>query len=182
MPNWCSSDLTVSALPKTKEERKSFPGILKRFINNAKGERGCLDMNKFIPYPDEYAVADKKAYAVRNEWDSLSKEERDKTPYPKVEDGFNHGGYEWCLSNWGSKWNFSDPELLEQSKLKAIYRFETPWSPPARIIFKMSEMFPQLEFELKYYEAGMAFQGTFAVKNGIVVKDKTMKYNGGRGG
>lgn len=182
MPNWCQSDLFVTALPKNKEERKSFPKMLKRFINHAEGEHGCLDMNKFVPYPNDFSNADKKAYAIHEKWDTLNKEEKDKTPYPNIEDGYNHGGYDWYIRNWGTKWNFSEPILASQEKLKAVYTFETPWGPPAPIIVKMSEMFPQLEFRLKYYEAGMAFQGVLKVKNGTITEDKTMKYNGGRGG
>lgn len=182
MPNWCECDLWISAIPKNKEERKSFPGILNRFVDSAAGKYGCLDMNNFIPYPNEYAVLDKKAREAHEKWEALSKEEREKIGYPDIKDGYNQGGYEWCIVNWGVKWNFNDPKLIKKEKLKAVYTFMTPWSPPNKIIFKMSEMFPQLEFKLKYYEIGMEFQGTLILKGGNVIKNESKKYKGGRGG
>lgn len=181
MPNWCQSDMWVTALPKNKEERKSFPKTLKRFVDFAEGEHGCLDMNKFVPYPKEYAMADKKADEVRKKWEALPDKEK-KKGYKPVKDGYNHGGYEWCVSNWGSKWNFSDPKLEKLDKLTAFYSFETPWGMPSQIIVKMSKMFPELVFKVKYYEAGMAFQGIFIVGDGIVLKDETKSYKGWRGG
>lgn len=100
------------------------------------------------------------------------------------------GWYEWCIENWGTKWNaYWFGEKLEEkikkgnkTKLKVTLTFSTAWSPPTPVIEALITHFPACEFDLKYYECGCAFKGHLKGKNGSVVVNTTSDYRGNRGG
>ena len=165
MPNWCENDLVIKA-----KSKKDLDEIIS-FISNKKGD---LDFNKIIPYPDEYAEKDKMA-------DKMRKEGKKNIP----SDGYNSGGYQWCITNWGTKWNAcSDSEEVKPA-IKgnvAMYGFSTAWSPPEPIIIALGKKFPKANFSLKFYEGAMGFSGCLSMINGKIRTQSTYKYSGRRGG
>ena len=169
MPNWTSCDLKIRSPDKEKEHKE-----LKRFKAFAQttkdGEVNSLDTNKFIPYPEKFKKQDEIAA-------------EDPTNH-SIKDGYNNGGYEWCLKNWGSKWGICRAELEEEDFKwgELSYTFESPWSPPMPVIIKMSEMFPTLTFELRYFEQGCEFNGILECKAGKITNEEQGKYFGNRGG
>lgn len=182
MPNWCDNELTV----KGKKEE------LNKFKEFAKTKEGVLDEEKFIPYPEEYRERDRLAGRydeLKNKKNKTKEEEAElvilslEAEHGWIKDGFNMGGHEWCCANWGTKWGICHSELKEEDENELFYYFDTAWSPPIPIIIKMSEMFPKLKFNLKYYEGGMRFCGSMELKEGCITKDKyNRNYKGGRGG
>lgn len=206
MPNWCSCDLEVSG---DKEE-------LEKFQEKAEGENSLLDMNNFVPYPELYRKLDDpegNSPKEVKEYIKQTLEEFDRQDLlPALEKrfefikddniqalksflfagfGFNNGGYDWCVNNWGTKWNFSEVYVREEygdddesddPEYGIIYEFETAWAPPIPVIKKMSEDFPDLRFSIKYYEAGMAFQGHNIFRAGEILFSEESDYYGDRGG
>lgn len=181
MPNWCEGDLTIWGSCKRLFEFKKFAD------DNGK----VLTMEKFIPYPESFKVKDRQAEIFNKETEQMRLAGEDVSNRDYQKDGFNSGGYEWCISNRGTKWDFVNPwydedhseivENLEQDGT-IVYHFDTAWSPPLPVILKMSEMFQGLEFELRYFEAGMSFNGLYRCKDGQVLYDETGNYYGSRGG
>ena len=55
--------------------------------------------------------------------------------------------YDWCVKNWGTKWNACEPTLDSDENDVDYLRFETAWSAPHPILEKLSEMFPNATFE-----------------------------------
>ena len=86
-PNWCSNDLRIE-------------GELKE-VEKFKKENVKLDFDKYIPYPKEFTDKDKQASKNRVEKQTTINGKLDTT------DGYNSGGYEWCIQNWGTKCRFS---------------------------------------------------------------------------
>jgi len=185
MPNYCENDLYVYGEPEKLKEFKEY----------AKGSGGWIDFNKFIPYPEKFKKQDDKA----NRWselknkkdDELSGDEKKEKILLSMEadergyitDGYNSGGYEWCLKNWNTKWNACNVELNDNIEEGILtYYFDTAWTPPLPVIKKMSEMFPELKFELRYFECGAGFNGLFKCFGGKVIEDKMGDYFGDRGG
>lgn len=172
MPNWCENDLTVSG--KTEEIRK--------FQELVKSNTEFLDANKIIPYPDKYRELDK----IAEQWEKDNKNNKNIKSSERPKDGFNLGGYEWCVENWGTKWGFckvSTPEeITYDGETELTYHFETAWSPPKPLIKKMGEMFPTLDFDLRYFECGAEYNGILHIVKGRVIDDETAKYFGTRGG
>ena len=150
-PNWCSNDLYVEG---SKESIDAFQALLKT------GE-GDFDFNLFIPYPSKYEELDmlrEQAEKDGVEWDKLPK------------DGYNQGGYDWCIENWGTKWNAYEASIERTSDESMSGWFDTAWSPPLGVLQAMSEMFPTLSFTLSYEEGGMCLAGNSTYKNGIEVE------------
>ena len=173
MPNWCDCDLRVY-IGQYKQAKKSK--LLKEFKEFAKTKKKLLDENKFIPYPEKYREMDKRARKL-GEFGGVTKKGEE------IRDGFNNGGYEWCYENWGTKWGIVDAQLLdEQLDYTLFYNFRCAWAPPLPVILKMSEMFPKLRFELRYFECGMGFNGLYVCVAGKVVENEEGKYYGDRGG
>jgi hypothetical protein len=184
MPNHVDQDLWVSG--EVTE--------LNKFMEFAK-EGECEDENllstdKFIPYPQEYKDMDVKAAELRK-LAALKREQGNEDWWKDlsdIRDGFNSGGYQWCIDNWGTKWGIYDcvrsiPTTFgSRKKGQVFYAFQSAWSPACKIIDAMSKKFPTLTFKLKYYEGGMGFQGTYIVSGGVEKKNESKKYNGRRGG
>lgn len=166
MPNHCEQDLVITG--STDQ--------LKAFQEFAKEDDMLLSANKFIPYPEKFRLLDKQAES-----------ERAKGNYD-FQDGFNSGGYEWCCNNWGTKWGIYDCVITyekfdyKKNVGKIKYYFESAWSPAVLIIDAMSKQFPELDFQLQFFEMGAAYCGKHYVKNSKVYLTEQKKYYGRRGG
>lgn len=173
MPNWCECDLTVEGTARGLREFLEFCG-----------ERFKFD--RFIPYPEEYRVLDEAA----RRWDEQCEAGPENCRGPRPKDGFNQGGYEWCIENWGTKWDArrvvmpagptdgdDGPDALEIE-----ITFETAWAPPWPVILAASKRFPALAFDLRYFERGQGFNGWLRCEGGEVVVDESGDYFGSRGG
>jgi hypothetical protein len=168
MPNHCESDLSIVGDPL----------IIEDLLQKYKGDVP-LDANKIIPYPKRFLEADR----LWNEaHERCKKGEISWEEVCKIKDGFNSGGYEWCVTNWGTKWGMYDFTELVRRPRSVFLSFQSAWSPPYPLIKKMSEDFPDLTFTMKYYEGGMQFKGTYKVKAGRVLVDESTSYQGTRGG
>lgn len=100
-----------------------------------------IDFNRIVPYPKHFADADLAAETWRND---PANRNRSWSSGPK--DGFNHGGYDWCVENWGTKWNAYEQRRIDVS---SIY-FETAWTPPLAAITTLSRYFPTVAFRLEF--------------------------------
>lgn len=106
----------------------------------------------------------------------------------------SEGWYLWRVENWGTKWDasFSGPFLaFGRSEIDldlnvgtqgstttptvAIYKFDTPWSPPAPWVASASEQFPDLEFVLRYGEVGNDYAGQMKFVAGMTIEDKELE-------
>jgi hypothetical protein len=81
--------------------------------------------------------------------------------------------YDWNVRNWGTKWDvairhgeeYPETELMEEDETSLSYRFNTAWSPPVPAIDKLSQQYPDLEFNL-YYQEETGWGGEIEFKNG----------------
>lgn len=69
--------------------------------------------------------------------------------------------YEWCIANWGVKWDFGDKTWTNSYKpgdKEITLTFETAWGAPTEFYAKLVD---ELNYDVKayYYEPGMAFCG-----------------------
>lgn len=58
--------------------------------------------------------------------------------------------YDWCINNWGTKWNaygYDEYTPTEVDTKDATITFQTAWSAPHPILAKLAEMYPELSFE-----------------------------------
>lgn len=161
MPNWCYNSLTITGDKKELKKFKKFV-FTKNYYKDDEEKDLDFDFSKIIAYPKRFAEADELCYKLRKEgvaWDKIPK------------DGFNSGGYEWCIKNWGTKWNARVTNFIEDKDGTLVYDFDTAWSPAIPVITEASKMFPTLHFELHYTEESMAFKGDTTFDNGEVDDD-----------
>src|SRR5262249_12674852 len=161
MPNWCECDLIVTG-PEAR---------VKEFLKYAEGDDCAFDFNRLIPYPQKFRLLDEAA----ERWDE------DPTPTrPRPKDGYNSGGYEWCVEHWGTKWNAGrvtvDEPQVEDEEWSLQLHFSTAWSPPLPVIRRASELFPELYLRLCYFESGMEFHGVYCCHADAVVRDESGPY------
>ena len=161
MPNWCSNELCISAGSATTEEIIDF---LKERIDRYRKRiqivreetkmhpfqsdpssvhRRLFDFDQLIPYPEEFAKRDRDSV-------TLSREEF-KEKYGNDTDGFNSGGYEWCVNNWGTKWDAEDVTYVPE---RSTFYFNTAWGPVKPIISALHKRFPDATLYYEYYEHG----------------------------
>ncbi len=179
MPNWCECDLEISGPVERVRE----------FLEFAKGEdasgSSLFDFNRFVPYPERFDEQDRinRAWLDEKPWEERTEEERESSD---AKDGFNSGGYQWCVENWGTKWDAKEPRVDEQyeqdRELEAMVMFETAWSPPLPVIKRAAELYPDISFTLKYFERGACYNGMYCCEGGEVVYDESGPYFGDRGG
>ena len=61
-----------------------------------------------------------------------------------LESRFGHNNwYDWNNWNWGTKWDCSESIYSQEDKM---LEFQTAWSCPQEILLRMSEMFPDIQF------------------------------------
>lgn len=77
----------------------------------------------------------------------------DKGPFPRW--------YEWCLQNWGTKWDigkqeYTDPAVIEDGNVSIS--FNSAWSPPTQFYEHLHDEHGY-GIKASYWEPGMAFCG-----------------------
>jgi len=159
MPNNCESNLCVTGDIKTIEK------MLERYNGEV-----TIDANKVIPYPQEFAEADRKSE------EAIEKARKGEISWDdvyKVKDGYNNGGYNWCVENWGTKWGMYEFSPIDRTSNGIQVCFQSAWEPPLPIIKKMSEDYPELLFTLTYIEEGNGFSGVYEVQAGVILEDES---------
>ena len=61
--------------------------------------------------------------------------------------------YDWCIENWGTKWNGYDSEVCEDNQFK----FCTAWSAPHPILKKLSELYPEITITHQWADEDYGF-------------------------
>lgn len=193
MPNYVYGNLYVTGEKKALLKFKEFADGEEEYIDELSGEKKIsnriLDMNKFIPYPKRFKDMDKQAQEHNKKMRILEEQaktdEKAKKEYENElilaelegndihkSDGYNQGGYDWCVMNWGTKWNFCDVELEEETDEQLHYSFSTAWNMPIPVLFKMSKMFPALTFEYLGNEESEEFEVEYEFKAGKLTKQE----------
>lgn len=159
MPNHISNIIRIKALDDDwKAEEKAFETL----VSLMKTEDSPFDFNVLIPYPETYRLLDEKRHEAEKQpdakWSDLPK------------DGFNQGGYEWCIEHWGTKWNAYDIGFDYEEVL-----FCTAWSTPNPIWAELSKRFPEMRLEIEYADEDRGSNcGKLAYLNGKLVLQEDM--------
>ena len=164
MANWCWNNLKIQGHKVYLDEFKE------KFKGKGTNWPPAQHMLDRAEDPETYIKEHNKRY---NEiephycFDSLY-------PVPKniIEEGYSNSGYNWCITNWGTKWDLSsDTSIDEDTDSILDISFDTAWSPPVAWLEKVAKDYPQLKFELKFEEGGMAFAGYQKYIGGKLVDD-----------
>lgn len=74
--------------------------------------------------------------------------------------------YDWCIKNWGTKWNAGDAWVNEDS-----FGFCTAWANVINLICKLSKRFNDITFNYDFADEDFGFNlGRVKIKNGEVIE------------
>jgi hypothetical protein len=148
MPNWVTNYVTITG------DAELVKGV---------GER----LRAPVPHREEEMVFSfwnivKPDDSIVEEYHSVCDQDGMKKP---------NNWYNWNLHNWGCKWDASGSyiELKEPGKL--VYGFETPWSPPEKVITTLSELYPSLKIHVRFIEE-QGWGGEVELHNGTLTQLK----------
>ena len=154
MPNHCSNYLYLA------NGKNIFP-LLDEYMQESSPTE--LDFEKILPMPDTI-----KELLYLNTQEMITKrlsgtEEEKKSIMERLielqkinEEKYGiKDWYDWCVGNWGTKWNAYDGTSNESSVV-----FCTAWAPPLPIIKRLAELTGET-FVLDYLEEGEGFGGRY---------------------
>ena len=158
MPNWCENELLIKADCKDAlDDLNRLEALL----------------NETLKYDSETKSVDNLLHAIICMPDAL-KDTTEKEPY-KLPSGNTIWWYDWCVDNWGTKWDAVDCVMVKSFETrhptdiyKITFKFLTAWGPPIPWLEKVGAIFPNLLLKLDYHEPGMMFRGTASGRGEIV--------------
>lgn len=156
MPNHCVNYIHLNADGKSKKIMKSLIKTM-----GLKDKPAIFDFNRLIPYPANLKEMDDAYYAIKTDDDRIAYEKK----YNTKSDGFNNGGYNWCIENWDTKWNSYDVVLIEEKYSKywceASFRITTAWGCPEKVIHALAKLYPEISISVEWFERGNGSCGGF---------------------
>lgn len=145
MPNWCANAVVIEA---TEHEGAQ---MIRRLDTHLK-EGGEL-ISFFLPIPPELNDPRTGSFGGddADEKDALRKSLLEKYGYS--------GWYDWCLAEWGTKWDAKPDDFFLDGDSMEIY-FDTAWSPPIKFY---TELFERFNFEVNatFVEQGANYIGYY---------------------
>lgn len=189
MPNNVTNRLEINADSETVKDIMNF---LKEEPNKG-NQPSYIDFNKIIPMPKEllieasstgefgmqYILAmQRKPFNSLDDlkaikWiESLTEESSRKEAiqlgelYLKNQAQYGYPTwYEWSIATWGTKWNAYNQDFDEPN----ILWFDTAWDGVPKVIEKLSEIFPDIEFHYAYADEYLGSNtGKGTAKNGKI--------------
>lgn len=67
--------------------------------------------------------------------------------------------YDWCVSNWGTKWDVSPHDWEREDDNTIVMHFDSAWAPPTVLYDFLNEN--GWSVRAYYHEPGMAFAGRY---------------------
>lgn len=141
MPNWCSNSITLKHPDPALVDRAYAALVSQNFLNE------FLPVPNFATLDHEPGLSDSEIEAKQA---ALAQENRQR--YGATD------WYDWCVANWGTKWDVGDEDFTERVDANTIEAsFDSAWAPPCQAY----EYLVSLGFEITAYyeEPGMAFCG-----------------------
>jgi hypothetical protein len=153
-----SIDLWIHALDRDDAISQGLPVKLANLL-------GFHDFSQILAYP--WAVkagietrADLAAYLKRVCPDTWGGDKAQAEKQITAKDKYGHAGwYSWRMENWGTKWGAYSFHVVIDEPHRYEFCFDTAWSPPTPIFEVMAKQFPNLRFEIAYYDEFGSFAG-----------------------
>jgi hypothetical protein len=80
--------------------------------------------------------------------------------------------YDWCVANWGTKWDVGgDAELLDLQPDCVRLRFDTAWGPPIEWTVGATRLHPEVTIRVEAFEPGCDLVGWWETRAGEVVAE-----------
>lgn len=154
MPNYCYQQMYCYG---TAED---IATLKQHILNEDKQGEIHFDFNRVIAMPAELNIA-----CVSPVGSALQK------AYAQNKQKYGYETwYDWCIANWGTKWNAMNTQILD-SPADLCIAFDTAWNPAIPIYQQLFKAFPQLQFKIDYLEVGAGLAGSCYSEQGELVED-----------
>lgn len=130
---------------------------------------GTMNMEKLrnIPVESEEIFLRQRTDIRRDEW------ELGKAAWRNIRDFGAPTWYDWCISNWGTKWNaygYSE-DAIDYHDGDTLC-FQTAWSAPHPILEKLTQMFPDIMLEHEWADEDIGQNcGRYSYQNGERIEE-----------
>lgn len=81
--------------------------------------------------------------------------------------------YDWCINNWGTKWNAYGygEDKIDYHDGDMLY-FQTAWSAPHPVLERLTEMFPDVELEHEWADEDIGYNcGRYSYQGGERIEE-----------
>ncbi len=153
MPNYVANKLVIQA------EKEVVQKIREKILSRTREGEYRFDFNRLIQMPKALRKSIFKAKTPAEE--KMSDEELDAYRKNLIEQYGADTDYDWSVKYWGTKWNSCKNHIDDNEII-----FATAWSLPKPVMIRLSEIFPDVEFELWYMDEGWNFAGHKTYRNG----------------
>lgn len=149
MPNWVTINVHVTGEEAALEEFKNA-----HFVYDTDPDRPVwspeinFDFNTIVPMP---------ACMVGTTSPTPEHDKAQARVRTKLYGAANW--YDWSVNNWGTKWNASDTYINFENAVNMEFSINTAWSFPLPVFIELSELYPELTFEIDCVEEGGFFSG-----------------------
>ncbi len=156
-----SEDLNITCGSSTDRGLKAYKDFIE--VYTLCGTREGLDLLN-VPEESEKAFLDLRTDVDHFDWELGKKAFQNELKYG------TSSWYEWCVANWGTKWNAYDFEKIEDEK--NTIKFSTAWSAPHPVIAKLAELYPDIEIEHEWADEDIGFNcGKYIYRSGGRVEE-----------
>ena len=166
MPNWCNNRVTISG---NEEEVQAFKEAVQRDNEDV---TKLFSFEAIIPMPNElHGIGSPVQIMTEAEIETYKKEHSDSEwcignlpiTQERSQELYDKYGadnwYDWCNTNWTTKWDACDVSLDDDEADYLTYRFDTAWGPPTNVYHTLKEQHPNIYISWFYDEPGMEFSG-----------------------
>ena len=151
MPNHCYNRVQISN--DAEDNSKQFDELVAIFESQK-------PFSKIIPIPDYTKIPNEDGeLPVRVEHkDADGKVLFTTTEFPKSKKA-DQRWYDFCVNNWGTKWEAYDFCTMDIEEDSAEFTFNTAWGPADGIFDKIREDYPDVGISWFYDEPGCELAG-----------------------
>ncbi len=151
--------LNIEAGSRTNRGLKAYKEFIDIYTMNGTMEKDVLNIPKECEEPFLKMRSDIKP----DEWELGRTAFRNEKLYGAKD------WYDWCINNWGSKWNSCESYVAGDNTIV----FQTAWSRVMPVVQKMAENFPDIKFEYCWADEDLGSNvGTAEFENGKMVHDE----------
>lgn len=149
MPNHCFNKIIIEV---GDSDTVSFESVVDS-LHDDDEQNTVFDFNAIIPMPSE----------LKNTTKGYGAEPPDETKNARLRKKYGADNwYDWSITNWGTKWNSYDSEIVDHEIGERIeYTFDTAWGPPMAVIEALREQCPDFNISAFYDEPMMEAAGYY---------------------
>ncbi len=135
-------------------------------------ERAAITKSELSPARKEAALAElDRAWRPRRMQDPMTWKLGEQA-YSNLQKYGHATWYEWCIQNWGTKWNSYQSNPIQDGD--DTMGFLTAWGSVPEIMKKLSEKYPEQTITYRWADEEAGYNvGEIVLKGGEIIEDRT---------